>query len=1121
MNPTITISLDLSRVKSGLQEVQTDLGKISEPVEVEINTEAALANFRDLTVVVQGVISTIKGVADSINGLLDAALTQRQAEILTKIAFREAAESMMEFASEMQSMTNYGDEQLLPLMARMAQTFKLNADEVKLLTPHLISFTEANKAAGMSLETAFNLFGRALAGNTAMLGRYGIVLDKTRLEMEGVGYLAEKLEQDYGGVGEALADLRLQNANAWGDIKEVIGEILQTLVNPLLKGIKLLMDAYQSLSPVMQGFVGGLVVAIPTIVATATAVIALSKAYVMLKMAINPVVGIVSLVVAGLSAIAFGAAAASKGTKELSDSSNQLNYQLQQQQQQSLESIQKFDSLSHRLIELKKGTDSATGSKQELKAVVAEMQKGYGSYLRNINLEKASWQEVAAALSVARQQLTDYYVAQQTKAAFEGTIARIAELKRHIHKSLTDGGMLGLDIYASDFTSKVYRAVKAHYSRLNTEVQTKDERLRSRLIVGWWNEWQNLQKEINKELPAYRQALEKSFELTDTESATAQEPFEPVADSAKKSVDTALTEFEKLQAELKYYFQSELIRLFIEYKEKLRIIEENTAAGSLERHELMTKAKHWYDQELAILNEKRHAKRLADEASYYEEVKFLDANYYNWKVAQITKEVRQMDILTEKQDELLRQRIAALDKEKEAYERAPIDAIIAKYDEWKQKMANTQTVGVAAWQSIMEGLRAIKEELEAFKDVPDVAEIIENITNEIDIAQQKASQTKGSWFFSGILGFDPDSAEDQAKVTAIKDTYSNLNASISGITSGLLDINNQRKEEELARIEEIAEREGWSQERLLQSQKLVNKQYEAEEKRLKNIQKNISYVQAVINVAEGATKALAMGPVIGPIMASFISALGAVQIGIIKAQRFFRGGLFRGKGGPKEDANLAYISDGEYIVNAEATERHLPLLETINKGETLIPGYADGGLVEGQDAEDEAAKKEAEKARQKDVRHIIRRNVRAWQGIVFGTLNAAKDIVKNEIELGILKFAEGGLFRGLGGPTDDANIIAVSNGEYIVNAAATQKHGRLLEAINQGSVTYHTTSDNSELASLLKKVNDKLDILNLNLVKKDMTVNIQNTNDIESTVRKGDALRNQMLQLGYSVGYSA
>lgn len=1087
MNPTITISLDLSRVKSGLQEVQTDLGKISEPVEVEINAEAALADFRDLAVVMEGVISTVKEVGRSINAVLDAAYIQRRSEALARIAFQESSDAIIDFAAQMQEITNYGDEQLLPLMARMRQTFQLTADDVMKLTPQLINFAEANAAAGISLETAFNLFGRALIGNTALLSRYGIQLDNSRLQMEGVGYLAEYLEERYGGVGEALVDLRAQTANAWGDIQETLGNILQVLVDPLLKGLMKLFDAYQSLPPVMQGVVGGLAIAVPAIVATTTAVIAMGKAWIMLKTAINPTVGIISAVVAVLSGVALGAAAAAQKTEDYTNANSQLNYQLQQQQHQSLESIQKFDSLSQRLIELKKGTDSATGSKQELKAVVAEMQKGYGSYLRNINLEKASWQEVAAALSIARQNLTNYYVTQQTKAAFHGVAEQIAGLKIKIKEALEKEANIVLDIFDPGFASQVHDVVTMYYERIP---EAKHRKAWINTLIGDWNRWQGLQKEMNEKLPEYKKALTQSFALDDP-GAAAAEPFKPVADSAKTSVDTALTEFEKLQAELKYYFQSELIRLFNEYREKLRIIEENTAAGSLERHELLWKAKHWYDQELAILNEKRHAKRLADEASYYEEVKFLDGNYYNWKVAQITKEIRQMDIVNEKQDELLRQRIAALDKEKEAYERAPIDAIIAKYDEWKQKMANTQTVGVAAWQSIIEGLQAIKEELEAFRDVPDVAEIIENITNEIDIAQEKASQTKGSWFFSGILGFDPDNPADQAKVSAIKDTYNTLNSSISSITSGMLDINNQRKEEELARIEEIAEREGWSQERLLQSQKLVNKQYEAEEKRLKNIQKNISYVQAVINVAEGATKALAMGPVIGPIMASFISALGAVQIGIIKAQRFFRGGLFRGKGGPKEDANLAYISDGEYIVNAEATERHLPLLEAVNSGENISPVRA-----------------------AIDVADIATGILPA--GPIIGAIMDGVMAAVGSVKRGIRLFAAGGLYRGLGGPTDDANIIAVSDGEYIVNAAATQKHGRLLEAINQGSVTYHTTSDNSELASLLKKVNDKLDILNLNLVKKDMTVNIQNTNDIESTVRKGDALRNQMLQLGYS-----
>lgn len=995
MNPTITISLDLSRVKSGLQEVQTDLGKISEPVEVEINAEAALADFRDLAVVMEGVISTVKEVGRSINAVLDAAYIQRRSEALARIAFQESSDAIIDFAAQMQEITNYGDELLLPLMARMRMTFKLTADEVMKLTPQLINFAESNAAAGISLETAFNLFGRALIGNTALLSRYGIKLDTTRLQMEGVSYLAQQLKDDYGGVGEALVDVRAQFANAWGDIQETLGNIMQRLVDPLLKGLMKLFDAFQNLPPLLQGLVGGLAVALPAIVATSTAVIALSKAFVMLKTAINPTVGIISLIVGGLTAVAFGVAAATQKTEDYTKANSQLNAELEQMEQQNTKSVANFDNLSQRLLELKKGTDAATDSKQEMKAIVGELQKGYGSYLRNINLEKASWQEVASALSVARQQLTDYYVAQQTKAAFEGMVGRIAQLKRNIKQALEKEANIKLDIFDPNYATQAKQVIDMFYNRMP---RAADRKPWINQMIGDWNEWQRLQKQMNAELPEYQTALSKAFEL---DPSTVASGLEPVATSAKSTVDAALTEFQKLKDELKYYFQSEIIRLWHEYQDKRKIIEENTVANSQEQIELLKKAEDWHAQELAKLTEKINSERLADETIYYEEVKFLDAGYYDWKVAQITKEVRRLDILTEKQDELLKQRLAALDADREAYERAPIDAIISKYDTWKQKMADTATIGVAAWQNILEGLQAVKAELEAFKDVPDVAKIIEDITTEIDIAQENAGKKRGSWFFSGILGYDPDDPQDQAKVSAIKDTYNTLNSSLSNITSGLLDINQQRKEEELARIEAVAEREGWSQEQLLASQANVNKQYEHEERRLKNIQKNMSIVQAVINTAEGATKALAMGPIIGPIMASLISGLGAVQIGIIKAQKFFRGGLFRGQGGP----------------------------------------------------------------------------------------------------------------------TDDANIIAVSDGEYIVNAASTQKHYHLLEQINSGTVSYaHTfsSSRDGEVANLLNKVVNKLEILNLNLVKKDMTVYVQNSSDIETVVRKGDQLRNQMAQLGYS-----
>jgi len=295
-------NLKLSEVT---QEASSAKEKIEKPAAVKISAEQALATIRDVKIAFDGVLQVVGSVVSAMNDYLNASLAQRQAVTLSKIAFGEAAAEMGKFASAMQSLTNFEDDQLLALMSKLSQTFKLNKDEIQQLVPLLLDFTEANKATGMSVESAFDLMGRALNGHTEMLGRYGIELDAVRLKSEGVSYLVEKLSADYGGTAEALADLRLQNANAWGDIKETIGDMLNVLITPLLKGLRSLMDGYQRLSPVMKGFVTGLLIAIPVIGTVTTAVITLTAAYHALKIAINPVAGIIGLAVGAVAGLGF------------------------------------------------------------------------------------------------------------------------------------------------------------------------------------------------------------------------------------------------------------------------------------------------------------------------------------------------------------------------------------------------------------------------------------------------------------------------------------------------------------------------------------------------------------------------------------------------------------------------------------------------------------------------------------------------------------------------------------------------------------------------------------------------------------------------------------------------
>ncbi len=51
---------------------------------------------------------------------------------------------------------------------------------------------------------------------------------------------------------------------------------------------------------------------------------------------------------------------------------------------------------------------------------------------------------------------------------------------------------------------------------------------------------------------------------------------------------------------------------------------------------------------------------------------------------------------------------------------------------------------------------------------------------------------------------------------------------------------------------------------------------------------------------------------------------------------------------------------------------------------------------------------------------------------------------------GAVKAATGGYISGPGGPRSDSIPAMLSNGEYVINAAATKKFGPLLDAINSG-----------------------------------------------------------------------
>ncbi len=628
-------SLKLAEVR---QEAESAQAVVEKPAAVEITAEQALATIRDVKIAVDGVLQVVGGLARSMNGLLDASLGQRQAMTLAAVTFGEAAEEMGNFASSMQQVTNFEDDQLLALMSKLSQTFKLNKDEIQQLVPLLLDFTEANKATGMSVESAFDLMGRALNGHTAMLGRYGIVLDDTRLKTEGVSYLVEKLGEDYGGTAEALADLRLQNANAWGDIQETVGDMLTTLINPLLQGLRLLMDAYNSLSPVMKGFVTGIVIAIPIIGTVTTAITALTAAYHALQVAMNPVAGIIGIAVGALSALGFGLAAASMKTDEVTTAQKSMKDEIKDAERQVSVEAEKFSLLATRLLELHSASSLTVADKRELKNVIKSLNDNYSEYLGNINLETAAYNNLATALRAASEALVQKKVAEIYGEKYNAQVRRVAELQIELDnkraeyetarnrmnqlKASVDWEFLTSDRNAMGFNPASYFGNDGEWLKLERTVNSFGA-LSGRLQAAKYD--------LQALGDAYRKVMLEAPDLTFDSGRNAGTPA-PAPSPAASEAESRRREALRLMEELARLRQTETARIEAEYQRRLALIREFTQDGSDAERQAIENLDAWktqQDNELTTKEKDAVQARYKAEIDYFSNLESLGVSSYD------------------------------------------------------------------------------------------------------------------------------------------------------------------------------------------------------------------------------------------------------------------------------------------------------------------------------------------------------------------------------------------------------------------------------------------------------------------------------------------------------------
>lgn len=223
--------------KSGMAEMEQSAKKLGRTLKAALSVTAILLAARAL-----------KRIASELS---DVFAVQEQAEARLRAIVRATGEAagftasqMFDMASSLQSVTTSGDEAIIGMQAIIA-TFRSIQGDVFQRTTELA--LDLSAAMGTDLKSSALQLGKALQdpaiGLTA-LSRSGITFTQVQKDMvlamteagDVVGaqtLILDELEAQVGGVARAMAQTStgaiLQFENAWGDLKEQIGEVITRL----------------------------------------------------------------------------------------------------------------------------------------------------------------------------------------------------------------------------------------------------------------------------------------------------------------------------------------------------------------------------------------------------------------------------------------------------------------------------------------------------------------------------------------------------------------------------------------------------------------------------------------------------------------------------------------------------------------------------------------------------------------------------------------------------------------------------------------------------------------------------------------------------------------------------
>lgn len=231
------VTADVSNFEKGMNKAEKSLKGFSDKLANSIDRlgkKGLIGSVANVTLAMQGltksfntVIKFAKDVGKAINECTEAYKGQIIAERALDTAIQNnpfvsgaSSKALKEFASEMQKVSNYGDEELIPMMTNLVSLGRTESEVMQIMSVAM----DMSAGMGISLDTAITQLNATLNGNIGRLGQQNAELKGLTEEELKQGKAIEILGEKFKGLSGATADTSKQLQNIKGDFKEALGQ---------------------------------------------------------------------------------------------------------------------------------------------------------------------------------------------------------------------------------------------------------------------------------------------------------------------------------------------------------------------------------------------------------------------------------------------------------------------------------------------------------------------------------------------------------------------------------------------------------------------------------------------------------------------------------------------------------------------------------------------------------------------------------------------------------------------------------------------------------------------------------------------------------------------------------